>query len=86
MKARINYKKTNKDNGKKYMLVCGFDNNALVYVFKDNYKNGSTHSRWCVVNNPKQSYKDFQDMVANGMDYQEALDLFNKRIGADMGQ
>lgn len=82
MKARINYKKENKSNGKKYMLVCGFDNNALVYVFKENYKNGSTHSRWCVVAaNSKMDNKAFNDMTNNGMEHQEALALFNKRLG-----
>jgi len=81
MKARINYKKTNKANGKKYMLVCGFNGNALVYVFKESYKGGLFHSRWCVVNNPKESHSDHQAMIANGMEHQEALLLFNKRLG-----
>ena len=81
MKARINYKKTNKSNGKKYMLVCGFYSNALVYVFKESYKGGLFHSRWCVVNNPKQSYSKQQSIIANGMEHQDALALFNKRAG-----
>lgn len=82
MKARINYKKLNKSNGKKYMLVCGFNDNALVYSFKENYKNGSMHSRWCcVAAKTKMSHKEFQQMAVEGMPHQEALALFNKRLG-----
>ena len=80
MKARINYKKTSV-SGKKYMFVCGFNNNALVYSFVENYKNGQIHSRWCVVSPaPKMAHKYFQQMCTDGMEHQKALALFNKRL------
>lgn len=67
-------------SGLKYGLVQISKAGFLVYVKKTNYVRGKNVERWVCCNKPRQDNGDFQKMAKEGMSFDDAMEMFNKKI------
>ena len=67
-------------SGLVYGLVRHKDGRALVAVLKTNYSLGKNVKRWVFCSKHKQSGQDFQRMVREGLPFEEAYQIYLKKL------
>ena len=67
-------------SGLVYGLVKHRDGRALVAVLKTNYSLGKNVKKWFFCSKHKQSGNDFQRMIREGLPFEEAYQMYLKKL------